>query len=141
MTVLLDTNIILDALQERHPFDTAAKDILKRAQNGDFTCLITANATADIFYLYSRARDMKSARIALEFLLKQYKVVSVSHDDCLNALSLPIVDYEDALVVACAQKAEASYIITRDDKLMACELPIKVITPIELQTLLADAQI
>ena len=62
MTVLLDTNIILDALQERQPFDVEAKEILKRAQSGEFTCLFTANAAADIFYLYSRARDMKSAK-------------------------------------------------------------------------------
>ena len=132
MTVLLDTNIIMDALQERHPFDTPAKEILQRAQNGEFVCLFTANATADIFYLYSKARDVKSARIALEFLLKQYSVVSVAHDDCINALSVPITDYEDALVVACAQKANVNYIVTRDDKLLACDLPVKIITPIEL---------
>ena len=79
---------------------------------------------------------MKSARIALDFLLKQYRVVSVTHDDCTNAMSLPMTDYEDALVVACAQKANADYIVTRDDKLLACNLPIKIITPMELLQLI-----
>ena len=47
MTILLDTNIIMDALQERWPFDVEAKEILLRAQNGEFICCFTANAATD----------------------------------------------------------------------------------------------
>ena len=54
MTVLLDTNIVMDALQKRQRFDIPAKEILKRSQDGELICLLTANAAADIFYLYSR---------------------------------------------------------------------------------------
>ena len=130
MTVLLDTNIIMDALQERQPFDAEAKEILKRAQGGkEFTCLFTANAAADIFYLYSKARDMKSAKAALDFLLTNYGVVTVAHKDCMAALSLPIDDFEDALVIVCALSAKADYIITRDDKLLHAVSPVKIITP------------
>jgi len=35
MTVLLDTNIIMDALQERHPFDAVAKELLLRSEKGE----------------------------------------------------------------------------------------------------------
>ena len=129
MTVLLDTNIIMDALQERQPFDIPAKEILKRAENGELTCLFTANAATDIFYLYSRARDVESARIALSFLFSRYGVVSVTHEDCKEALSLPMGDFEDALVVVCAHKADVGYIVTRDDKFLACKLPVKTISP------------
>jgi len=130
MTVLLDTNIILDALQERSPFDIEAKEILKRSQNGKvFTALFTANAAADIFYLYSKARDMKSANAALDFLLTNYGVVTVSQDDCKAALAYPIEDFEDSLVVVCAQKANADYIITRDEKFLRAGSPVKLITP------------
>jgi len=129
MTVLLDTNIIMDALQERHPFDIEAKEILKRAGDGTFTCLFTANAATDIFYLYSKARDVKSAKVALDFLLTNYGVVPVTHEDCNAALSIPIDDFEDALVVVCAQSAKADYIITRDDEFLQATSPIKLITP------------
>ena len=129
MTVLLDTNIIMDALQERQPFDAEAKEILLRAQNGEFTCCFTANAATDIFYLYSKARDLKSARQVLDFLLATYKVVSVTHEDCINAMSIPIEDFEDALVSVCAQKAGADYIISRDDKYLRDNSPVKVIAP------------
>lgn len=130
MTILLDTNIIMDALQERSPFDIEAKEILRRSQGGiEFTCMFTANAATDIFYLYSKARDVRSARVALDFLLSNYDVVSVTHEDCKVALSLPIDDFEDALVVACAQKAEVDYIITRDDKFLQVSSPVKLIAP------------
>ena len=129
MTILLDTNVIMDALQERQPFDVEAKEILLRAQSGEFTCFFTANAATDIFYLYSKARDLKSARQVLDFLLATYKVVSVTHEDCINAMSTPIEDFEDALVSVCAKKAEADYIISRDDKYLQDNSPVKVIEP------------
>ena len=130
MTILLDTNIIMDALQERSPFDVEAKEILKRAQGSkEFTCLFTANAATDIFYLYSKARDVKSARAAMDFLLANYGVVSVTHEDCKAAMLLPIEDFEDALVVACAQKAGVDFIITRDDKFLSAGSPVKLATP------------
>jgi len=129
MIVLLDTNIIMDALQERSPFDIPAKEILMQGQSGKLTCMFAANAATDIFYLYSKARDVQSANAALDFLLKTYKVVSVTHEDCTAALSLPIADFEDALVAACAQKAEADYIITRDEKFLTDASPVKVIAP------------
>jgi predicted nucleic acid-binding protein len=136
MTVLLDTNVIMDALQERQPFDVEAKEILLRAQNGEFTCYFTANAATDIFYLYSKARDMKSARQVMNFLLATYKIVSLTHEDCISAMSIPIEDFEDALVSACAKKVEADYIISRDEKFLRDNSLVKVIEPKEfLKTL------
>jgi predicted nucleic acid-binding protein len=119
----------MDALQERSPFDVAAKEILMQGQSGKLACLFTANAATDIFYLYSKARDMNAAATALDFLLKTYKVVSITHDDCLAARSLSIADFEDALVAVCAQKAGADYIITRDEKFLTEPSPVKTISP------------
>lgn len=132
MNVLLDTNIILDALMERTPFDVEAKEILLRSQSGEIKCMFTANAATDIFYLYSKARDTQTAKIALNFLLMHYGVVSVAQEDCIKALSVPIEDFEDALVAVCAQKAGADYIVTRDDKFLRDKSQVKIITPKEL---------
>jgi predicted nucleic acid-binding protein len=129
MTILLDANIIMDALQERQPFDAAAKDILLRAQNGELECLFTANAATDIFYLYSKARDVQSARTALSFLLARYKVVSVTHEDCVAAMAAGIDDFEDALVAVCADKAGADYIVTRDEEFLAAKSAVPLISP------------
>jgi predicted nucleic acid-binding protein len=61
MTILLDTNIVMDALQRRQLFDTAAKEILRNASNGKTVCCFTANAATDIFYLYSKACALQAA--------------------------------------------------------------------------------
>ena len=130
MKVLLDTNIIMDALQERSPFDASAKQILKIAQDKNkLNCLVTANATTDIFYLYSKARDAKSAKAALGFLLTQYTVVSITHEDCLAALAFSAFDYEDALVAVCAEKVGVDYIVTRDEMFLSADLKVRTITP------------
>ena len=129
MTALLDTNIIMDALQERQPFDLEAKEILLRAQHAEFLCYFTANAVTDIFYLYRKARDLKSARRVLAFLLAMYKIVSVTHEDCSNAMSVPIEDFEDALVSVCARKAGADYIVSRDGQYLRENSPIVVMEP------------
>jgi len=132
MTVLLDTNIIMDALQERHPFDAAAKEILLRSERGEIKCCFTANAATDIFYVYTKARDLSSARNALNYLFANYSVISVSHEDCINALSLPMDDFEDALVVTCAKREEMEYIVTRDDKFLCSKSSVPLILPEKL---------
>ena len=129
MKILLDTNIIMDALQERQPFDAVAKEVLRRSQSGDIKCSFTANAATDIFYIYSKARDMSSARNVLNYLLANYEVISVTHEDCTNAMSLPIEDFEDALVVICGMKAGMDYIVTRDEEFLQAKSPIPLISP------------
>ena len=46
-------------------------------------------------------------------------------------MAIPIDDFEDALVSACAKKAQADYIISRDDKFLRSSSPVKVIKPKE----------
>ena len=138
MKVLLDTNIIMDALQERAPFDKAAKEILRRAQDdAGLSAMFTANAAADIFYLYSKARNAESAKVVLSFLIKRFGAVSVTEDDCVAALALPIADFEDALAVVCAKKADADYLITRDDEFLQAVSSVPLIDPVDFLTLLS----
>ena len=138
MTVLLDTNIIMDVLQERQPFDIAAKEIMLLGQNGKIKCFFTANAATDIFFLYSKARGRKTAKYALAFLLGTYGVVTVTKEDCLKALDLQNDDFEDVLVEICAKNVNADYIISRDDKFADIATEVKVIKPDELLALLKD---
>jgi len=129
MNILLDTNIIMDALQERAPFDVAAKKILQYSLSEKIQCCFTANTITDIFYIYSKAHNPNTARSALSYLLSNYKVISVAHEDCIEALSLPIDDFEDALIVVCAAKEKVDYIVTRDEEFLQNESPVPLISP------------
>jgi len=132
VNILLDTNIIMDALQDRQPFSASAKEIMRKARDGEIACHITANAVADIFYIFKKARNIQSALSALDYLLKNYSVISVTHEDCINALALPLNDFEDALVIVCAKKANVDCIVSRDDQLLSSKLSVPVIAPNEL---------
>jgi len=47
-----------------------------------------------------------------------FGIVSVDGQDCQQALDLPISDFEDAIVVVCAEKASLDYIVTNDKALL-----------------------
>jgi predicted nucleic acid-binding protein len=91
--------------------------------------MFTANAAADIFYMYSKARGVKSARSALEFLLTGYVAVDVTHSDGLNALKLANDDFEDALVSVYAEKAQADRIVIQDEAFLKTDSTVKIISP------------
>jgi predicted nucleic acid-binding protein len=119
----------MDVLQERQPFVDNALQILELGREGEIECLFTANAATDIFYLYSKARDVQAARTALSFLLAHFGVVSVTQEDCVAALSIGIEDFEDALVAVCAKKAGADYIVTRDEGFLREKSDVPLISP------------
>lgn len=137
MKVLLDTNILLDALQDRQPFEAAAQSILLKGQEGEIKCYFTANAATDIFFIYSKTHGSNIANNALRFLLKTYGVVSTTKEDCLNALDLPNEDFEDALVEVCAAKINADYIITRDEEFADHATKVAILKPINFLKLLS----
>jgi len=114
MNVLIDTNVILDDILDRAPLAEAARKISQLATVDMIQGYITANSLTDIFYIVSKNRNEATARKIIRNLLLVFSVVSVDGDDCQDAIDLPMSDFEDALVVVCAEKANLDYIITND---------------------------
>ncbi|MDN5301081.1 MAG: hypothetical protein PWQ60_595 [Thermoanaerobacteraceae bacterium] len=54
MEILIDTNIILDALLKRSPFDIDAYNILKLAEEKKINTHIAAFSITDIYYFISK---------------------------------------------------------------------------------------
>ncbi len=76
---------------------------------------ITANTVTDIYYIAVKHYMNKSeAREMIQKLLKLVGVIDVGHRDCIKAFELPLEDYEEALLVVCAKRIRADYIVTRD---------------------------
>ena len=55
MTVLIDTCVILDALQGREPFDKEAMEIFNIVAEKKVVGIIMAKAITDIHYIYMRS--------------------------------------------------------------------------------------
>jgi predicted nucleic acid-binding protein len=129
MTVLIDTNVILDYVLKREPFAADALACIERLFIGKAKAWLTASTITDIYYLTRRAlRDSAKAKEAVAKLLNAFLVAGVDKSDCLNALDNGIADYEDALVAVCAKKIKAEYIITRNVKDFA-KSPVKAVEP------------
>jgi len=119
MNVLIDTNIILDDILDRAPNAGAAKRISRLVTDELIDGYLTANTFTDIFYIVSKNKSEAAARKTIKNLLLIFTVVSVGGEDCQKAIDLPMGDFEDALVVVCAEKANLDYIVTNDQGLLA----------------------
>lgn len=117
MKVLIDTNVIIDALTSREPWSKSAEIIFIMAANHMMDMYITASSATDIYYLVRKY--LHSADYAKQVMGKLYSLVgilSVSGAECVDALASPVNDYEDAVVERVSAKADMDYIITRNVK-------------------------
>jgi predicted nucleic acid-binding protein len=131
MKVLLDTNVILDVVQNRQPFVDDAAQIMELGRTGRIECAFTANAVSDIFYLISKNLSKRESKTVIANLINIFDVVSIAQDDCVAALALPNEDFEDALVEVCAKKIGADFVVSRDDAFVAAATEAVVIKPDE----------
>ena len=106
MKVVIDNNVVIDALKPRQPFDTEAKAVFRAFGQEKFEPYVTANSLTDIFYVLRRGNDANAAKAkaVVANLLSVVSVIPLTETDCANALALPIDDFEDALIDVCAQK-------------------------------------
>ena len=62
MRAVIDTCVIVDALQSREPFCKDAQSIFLLCANRQFEGFLTAKAITDIYYLTHRQRQSNSRR-------------------------------------------------------------------------------
>ena len=132
MKVLIDTCIIIDALQCREPFFDDAQNILIGNANDEFTGIITAKSVLDIYYIihrYNHNND-KTKEIILN-LLSLLTVCDTTKEDINNAVLSDISDYEDAVIAAAAERIHADAIVTRNSKDYR-KSKVRVMEPYEL---------
>jgi len=116
MEILIDTNVILDALLKRSPFAEDAYSILKMADEKKINAHIAAFAITDIYYFISKNLNHDDRIKAIKALFNIMNIVSVTKQDIEKAMSFSdFTDLEDALQMQCLKKIKGNYIITRDE--------------------------
>lgn len=117
MKILVDTNIIIDALTSREPFREDAEQIFLLAANQIEDMYITASSATDIYYLVRK--HLHSTEKAKGVMIKLYElfyILDVTSTDCQEALLSEVSDYEDAVISCCAYCNHIDYIVTRNIK-------------------------
>lgn len=117
MRILVDTNIIIDALTGREPFREAAEQVFLIAANRTEDMYITASSVTDIYYLVRKhLHSTEQAKNVMSKLFELFYILDVTSGDCMDALASEIKDYEDAVVACCAYRSQMDYIVTRNIK-------------------------
>lgn len=116
MRILLDTNILIDVLQERFPFYLTSQILLDPDQLPTVTRVVAAHSFATVFYLVSKYQTTDTARKAIGFLLENFEVEAVTHDVLKEAAESGVADFEDGIVLVAAARAHCSAIVTRNIK-------------------------
>ena len=127
MRVLVDTCVIIDALQSRVPFSEAAQKLFIYSANKQFEGYITAKSVTDI----------AETRKILSKLFTLFHLLDTTSLDCRKAISSEIGDYEDAIMVETAIRSEMDCIVTRNVK-DYMKSSVKVCEPSALLKLLEE---
>jgi predicted nucleic acid-binding protein len=128
VTVLFDTNVLMDVLLGREPFAHESAQVLNQVVIGAVTGLICASTVTTVFYLASKEAGKKVAMLQVRRLLALYEVASVTRSVLDAALNINSPDFEDAVLAEAAHQAGAQAIITRNLKDFV-HSPVRAYTP------------
>ena len=125
MVVLVDTNIIIDALANREPYADNAKKILEKCAAREVTGILAAHSIPNMFYIFRKNFSQDERRFLLKNLcnLNAKKILAALENE-------KFVDFEDCLQEECAVESMADYIVTRNPADFA-NSRVKVILPEE----------
>lgn len=116
MRVLLNTNVVLDFILKRAPFDRDAKEIFVRAAQRQIEIFVSPIAPINAFYTTRKEKGKDTAFQSIEKLLKIVRITKSDINTLQNALSLNFNDYEDAVQCASALAENLDAIVTRNTK-------------------------
>ena len=125
MTLLIDTNILLDIVFKRANCEKA-KNLFSLARKKDIAAVITASSVTDLFYIIRKStHNIGNTYDIMENIFKLVNVLSVTDKDIQSAFSRKWKDFEDCVQYTTAKHNDVDYLITAnapdfEDK----ELPI-----------------
>ena len=114
MRVLLDTNVILDAMLQRAPWCKEADAILQAAALSQVACAATTLSLAISFYVGRKVVGNTAARAAVQSYLGAFTILPVDRQTLIDADALPGKDFEDNILIAAAVTAALDAIVTRN---------------------------
>jgi len=114
--VLLDTNILMDIVLERVPYDALALKIMEFIANQQITAYISAITLININYI---VKKVKGKDLALKFIaeiLDVFEITDANKTVLKNALMSNFPDFENAAQNFSAIDAGIEIIVTRNKK-------------------------
>ena len=117
--LLLDTNVFIDALAGRQPYERNAKLILALGMVGEFDLWFSAAQATDIFYILSdggKASRAEWAKAQLAELRGFANACAFTGEDIDCALASTWRDFEDSCINQIAHKVKPDAVVTGNVK-------------------------
>lgn len=132
MRILIDTNIILDLVQDREPYSENASRIINSCIAKENRGYISSHSLVDLFFILRKDKTVEERKVLILNLCKFFTIipekdkyfVSICNNHDWN-------DLEDGLQMKCAEIENLDYIITRDRENGFKNSPVKTINPEE----------
>lgn len=117
MKVLVDTNVILDALMGRKEYYHDADKIIKLCADKKVMGVLAAHTIPNLFYILRKAMDIDTRRQVIFDLCNIFDIDQIDKGKLLLAVqNRNFDDFEDCLQMECAVSYHADKIITRNVK-------------------------
>jgi predicted nucleic acid-binding protein len=114
--VFIDTNVLLDVLLAREPFLAHAQRIWTLSERKMIHGVVSAASFLNIYYIVRRLASRREAERAIHGMQAVFQIAAVDGDAIDVAMKTRSADFEDAVQLACAIRAKAVCIITRDER-------------------------
>lgn len=139
MRVLLDTNVVLDAILKREKWLAETLALLEAHEKGHIEVFLSANSITDVYYIVRRQTDRAVAKTSVEWCLNTFTIAPITGQTLKTAVNLKGKDFEDNVQIACVNELGLDGIVTRDvTDFQATGIP--VFTPQALLTELTRRQ-
>jgi len=114
MKILIDANVALDVLLERHPFYISGTRVLSLSKGG-IELFLSASTVTNIYYIICKQlNDREAALTLLKNLLASVDVAAVTNNEIHRAIALHWRDLEDAVQYAAGETIAVDYLVTRN---------------------------
>ncbi len=126
--ILVDTNVVLDVLLDRHPYVEASAAVWAAVETGVSEGMLAAHTVTTIHYLIRKEKGNARAKRIVSAILTVFKVAAVDGAVIQEAVQLPFSDFEDAVTATVARVAGCEFIVTRDPRGFR-ESPVRALAP------------
>jgi len=114
MQVLIDTNVILDAILRRGEFTRQARLLVRKHEEKLFHGFVSASAITDIYFIVEKEKKRDFALLAIKKVVRMLTVIPVNLEIIETAIDSGMYDFEDAVQAAAAQDFGIDIVVTRD---------------------------
>ncbi|MDB4901051.1 MAG: PilT protein [Mucilaginibacter sp.] len=114
--IFIDSDIFLDLLLTRRPFDRFSELLLQQGKTGQFKLCTSTLILANIYYLIAKNFNKQIAKKELKVLTGIIRMLPFEPDDVEMALNSEHVDFEDTIQFFIANKHSCDLIISRNIK-------------------------